>query len=174
MKRTFGEWADFLYYVPAALDGGLTLIVPDLRDDVAALWQLLMLICFSTKQRPWYTVGELKVIWVHCIRQLAVHLDALGRAIHAELAEIGAADVMRQRMELQSALARVAAQAALARAYDDQDDVGEQDGLHVAGVEENKEGGADPWAHLCFGLGIGLPFNADSKTKLHLAYWPVS
>ena len=175
VRRTFSEWGDFLYYAPAMLDGGLSIVEPELRDDLAALWQLLMVVVFSTKERPWYTTDELDVIWVHCIRQIGVHLDALGRHVHAAVGDQQAADLVRQQLELQDALSRIRAHDALSRDIDREAGISDGAGLRGGGGhqgEEEQKGDGDPWAHLCYGTGIALPFNTDSKTKLHLAFWP--
>ena len=149
MKRTFGEWSDFLYYIPAMLDGGVSLVEPELRDDLAAAWQLLMVVLHSTKQRPWYTVRELDVIWVHCIRQLGVHLDALGREIHSALEQPTAADLMRQQLELQDALGRIRANDALVRVDHLEADIIDNADLRGGRLgEEEQKGDGDPWSHL--------------------------
>ena len=172
VKRTFGEWRDFLYYIPACLDGGAGLVHEELRADLCAAWQLLMVIVFSAAQRVPFTSGELEVIWVDCIRQYCRHVDALGRTIETHLAGQDEDDAERlEAANLRHTLARINAEHLL-RQEVCPDEVEEAIQGNAGEDADDAYMGAEI-AGLCFGDGIKLPFNLSFKTKIHLADWSV-
>ena len=81
IRRTYGEARDFVYYLPAALDGKLSVVKEELRADLAAVVQLLIiLVCLSSGKKP-ATAAELKKAWGECTVSLYKHVDALSRHI---------------------------------------------------------------------------------------------
>lgn len=58
--RTYTEWCEFIYYIPAALDGKLSIISEALRTDLAAVVQLLLHTVASTKGKYPFTSGSLR------------------------------------------------------------------------------------------------------------------
>ena len=81
IRRTYGEARDFVYYLPAALDGKLSIVKEELRADLAAVVQLLIvLVCLSSGKKP-ATAAELKKAWGECTVSLYKHVDNLSRHI---------------------------------------------------------------------------------------------
>ena len=85
VRRTYGEARDFVYYLPAALDGKLSIVKEELRADLAEVVQLLIvLVCLSSGKKP-ATKAELEKAWGECTVSLYKHVDALSRHITPHL-----------------------------------------------------------------------------------------
>ena len=64
------EWCDYLHYFPAAFDGKCSLVPAAMREDVAAIVQLLLVVVQSTRGQLPYTQNEYKKTWEHIFLQI--------------------------------------------------------------------------------------------------------
>ena len=80
-RRTFSEWCDYIFYIPAALDGQISLVLPELRDDLCAVVQLLLVIVVCARQRRPYTVPEGHKVWTEGVITMYRHIDRIAMII---------------------------------------------------------------------------------------------
>ena len=78
------EWCDYLHYFPAAFDGKCSLVPAAMREDVAAIVQLLLVVVQSTRGQLPYTQNEYKKTWEQIFLQIYVHADRLAHKLHDE------------------------------------------------------------------------------------------
>ena len=78
-RRTYNEWCDYIHYFPGAFDGKFSIVDDELRQDLAAIVQLLLLVVESTKARLPFTAAEYQKTWTQAFGQIYQHADNLAR-----------------------------------------------------------------------------------------------
>ena len=58
MRRTYDEWCDYLMYIPAALDGKLSIVREELRNDLRSAVQMLIVLVLCVRGSKPYTCAE--------------------------------------------------------------------------------------------------------------------
>lgn len=81
VRRTYDEWCDYLLYIPGALDGKLSIIRQELREDVAAMIQLLLVLVLCVRGRKPYTHEEGRKLWQDGFLAMYRHVDSIARTI---------------------------------------------------------------------------------------------
>ena len=70
-----------MLYIPGALDGKLSIIRQELRGDVAAMIQLLLVLVLCVRGRKPYTHEEGRKLWQDGFLAMYRHVDSIARTI---------------------------------------------------------------------------------------------
>ena len=81
MRRTYDEWCDYLLYIPAALDRKLSIVRPELRKDVAAVVQLLLVLVLCVRGSKPYTHAEGRKLWQDGFLAMYRRVDSIAHII---------------------------------------------------------------------------------------------
>ena len=162
VRRTYDEWCDYLLYIPGALDGKLSIIRPELREDVAAMVQLLLVLVLCVRGRKPYTQEEGRKLWQDGFLAMYRHVDSIAGTIH-EARQAGGSDSDSDENESDRFNDVVAELARYELAMDDQgyfDTAGEGEEAKVAS-RAGRRG-------ICLGEHAVGPTDVGAKHKAHL------
>ena len=149
VRRTFSEWCDYLFYIPAALDGELSIIHEDLRADVCAVVQLLLVVVMCARGSKPYTVGEGEMLWGKVFLRMYQHVDSAAKKMYESEENAEALKRTLERLRDADALADSDMYDYFAEEEDDQDETEQQAGV-------------------CMGQHAVGPMSLAQKSKAHL------
>ena len=81
MRRTYDEWCDYLMYIPAALDGKLSIVREELRNDLRSAVQMPIVLVLCVRGSKPYTCAEGKKLWQDGFLLMYQHVDAIAKII---------------------------------------------------------------------------------------------
>ena len=92
VRRSHDEWRDYLFYIPAALGGRCQLVRPELRADLIAVIQILLVLVATSRGRKSYSAPELRKTYSEIFGTMYHHIDNMGRTIFSAPQGSDAAD----------------------------------------------------------------------------------